>query len=34
MIPKAIVFDLDGTVLNSKKQISDRNRRAILDIKK
>jgi Cof subfamily protein (haloacid dehalogenase superfamily) len=33
MTPKAIVFDLDGTVLNSKKQISERNRQAILDIK-
>ena len=34
MTPKAIVLDLDGTVLNTKKQISLRNRRAILDIKK
>jgi Cof subfamily protein (haloacid dehalogenase superfamily) len=29
MIPKAVVFDLDGTVLNSKKEISKRNIKAI-----
>jgi len=33
MIPKAIVFDLDGTVLNSKKQISKRNIMAISRLK-
>ena len=29
MIPKAVVFDLDGTVLNSNKEISKRNIEAI-----
>ena len=33
ILPKAIVFDLDGTVLNSQKQISERNKQAILNIK-
>ncbi len=33
MIPKAIVFDLDGTVLNSKKEISKRNYAAISALK-
>ena len=34
MIPKAVVFDLDGTVLNSQKQISKRNIQAILGLQK
>lgn len=33
MIPKAIVFDLDGTVLNSRKEISRRNFAAISALK-
>ena len=33
MIPKAIVFDLDGTVLNSRKEISSRNFNAISALK-
>ena len=27
---KLVIFDLDGTLLNSAKQVSERNRRALM----
>ncbi|MFF0827770.1 HAD family hydrolase [Brevibacillus sp. NPDC003359] len=34
MKPKVIVLDLDGTLLNSKKQISKRNMLALQKVKR
>lgn len=31
---KAIVFDLDGTLLNSRKEVSERSKNAILEARK